>query len=110
MPDPSQHNVIQRPDGVRNGFHPIHMDAIRNLPEFVLDFVSRPGYIAFYLGFVGFWCLWLAFRGLRLGNTKAFGWLPEDAVGAAAIEKGRVWLALAAALLVSGSALWFTSA
>ena len=86
------------------------MDAIQNIPEFVLDFVSRPGYIAFYLGFVGFWCLWLAFRGLRMGDTKAFGWRPADAVGTAAIETGRVWLAISFALIGSGAGLWFANA
>ena len=85
------------------------MDAIRNLPEFVLDFVSRPGYIAFYLGFVGFWCLGLAVRGLQLGDTKAFGFRVPDAIGTAAIETGRVWLAIAVALIGSGAGLWFTA-
>jgi hypothetical protein len=85
------------------------MDAIQHIPEFVLDFVSRPGYIAFYLGFVGFWCLWLAFRGLRMADTKAFGFRTPDAIGEAAIETGRVWLALAVALIFSGAGLWFTS-
>ena len=85
------------------------MDAIRNIPELILEFISRPSYIAFYLGLVGFWCLWLAFRGLRLGNTKAFGRRAPDAEGAAAIETGRIWLALGAVFLASGSALWFRS-
>ena len=40
------------------------MDAILNIPELVQEFVTRPDYTAFYLGFVGFWCLWLAVRGL----------------------------------------------
>lgn len=86
------------------------MDAIRNIPEFVMDFVSRPDYIAFYLGFVGLWCLWLAFRGLRLGDTKAFGFRAPDATGAAAIELGRIWFAIAAVLLTAGSILWFGAA
>ncbi len=86
------------------------MDAIRNIPELVLEFVSRPDYIAFYLGFVGFWCLWLAIRGLKLGDTKAFGFRTPDAVGTAAIETGRVWLVIGAALLTAGSVLWFSVA
>ncbi len=86
------------------------MDAIQNIPEFVLDFVSRPGYIAFYLGFAGFWCLWLAFRGLNMGDTKAFGFRTPDAVGTTAIETGRVWLAISIAFIGSGAGLWFTSA
>ena len=85
------------------------MDAIRNMPELVVEFVTRPDYLAFYLGFVGFWCLWLAFRGLRLGDTKAFGFRADDATGAAAIELGRVWLAIATGLLTAGSILWFAS-
>ena len=84
------------------------MDAIRNTPELILEFVSRPGYISFYLGFVGFWCLWLAFRGLRLGDTKAFGFRAPDAFGEAAIETGRVWLAISVAFIASGAGLWFT--
>ena len=63
------------------------MAAIRNILELVLEFVSRPDYIAFYLGFVGSWCLWLAFRGLRLQDTKAFGFRAPDVSGAAAILK-----------------------
>ncbi len=86
------------------------MDAILNIPEFVVDFVERPGYIAFYLGFLGFWCLWLAVRGLQMGETQAFGFRSPAAVGTAAIETGRVWLALAVALIGSGATLWFTSA
>ena len=86
------------------------MDAIRNIPELVLEFVSRPDYIAFYLGFVGFWCLWLAVRGLKLGDTKAFGFRAPDAVGTAAIETGRVWLMIGAMLLTAGSVLWFSVA
>ena len=86
------------------------MDAILNIPELVQDFISRPGYIAFYLGLVGFWCLWLAVRGLKLGDTKAFGFRTPDAVGTAAIETGRVWLALGAMLLTAGSVLWFSVA
>lgn len=86
------------------------MDAIRNIPELVLEFVSRPDYIAFYLGFVGIWCLWFAIRGLKLGNTKAFGFRTPDAVGTSAIETGRVWLAIAATLLATGSTLWFSVA
>ena len=86
------------------------MDAIRNIPELVLEFVSRPDYIAFYLGFVGFWCLWLAVRGLKLGDTKAFGFRAPDATGVAAIETGRVWLAIGATLLTAGSVLWFSVA
>ena len=84
------------------------MDAVRNIPELVLEFVSRPDYIAFYLGFVGFWCLWLGFRGLKLGNTKAFGFRTPDAVGTIAIETGRVWLVIGATLLAAGSTLWFS--
>ncbi|MCI0777592.1 MAG: hypothetical protein J4N95_05385, partial [Chloroflexi bacterium] len=61
-------------------------------------------------GFVGFWCLWLAYRGLRMGDTKAFGWRPADAVGTAAIETGRVWLAISFALIGSGAGLWFANA
>ncbi len=85
------------------------MDAIRNIPEFVFDFVSRPGYIAFYLGFVGFWCLWLAHRGLRMGGTTGFGFRSPDAIGTAARETGRVWLAVSVALIGSGAGLWFTA-
>ena len=83
------------------------MDAIRNIPELVLEFVTRPDYIAFYLGFVGFWCLWLAFRGLQLGETKAFGFREPDVGGATAMTVGRVWLALATGLLTAGTILWF---
>ncbi len=86
------------------------MDAILNIPELVREFVTRPDYIAFYLGFVGFWCLWLAFRGLKLGDTKAFGFRTPDAVGTAAIETGRVWLVIGATLLTTGSVLWFSVA
>ena len=86
------------------------MDAILNIPELVREFVTRTDYIAFYLGFVGFWCLWLAVRGLKLGDTKAFGFRTPDAVGTAAIETGRVWLVIGAALLTAGSVLWFSVA
>ena len=85
------------------------MDAIQNIPELVVEFITRPGYIAFYLGFVGFWCLWLSYRGLQLGSTQGFGWRPPDAAGEAAVTTGRAWLAIGAALLVTGAALWFTS-
>ncbi len=86
------------------------MDAILNIPELVREFVTRTDYIAFYLGFVGIWCLWLAFRGLKLGSTKAFGFRAPDAIGVTAIETGRVWLTIAAALLATGSVLWFSVA
>ncbi len=86
------------------------MDAILNIPELVREFVSRPDYIAFYLGFVGFWCLWLAIRGLKLGDTKAFGFRAPDATGVTAIETGRVWLVIGVALLAAGSTLWFSVA
>ena len=86
------------------------MDAILNIPELVREFVTRTDYIAFYLGFVGFWCLWLAFRGLKLGDTKAFGFRAPDAVGVTAVEYGRVWLVMGIAMVSTGSVLWFSVA
>ena len=85
------------------------MDAIRNIPELIVEFITRRDYIAFYLGFVGFWCLWLSYRGLQFGSTQGFGWRPPDAAAEAAVAAGRSWLAIGVALLVSGAALWFTS-
>ena len=82
------------------------MDGLRNVPELVLEFISRRDYIGLYLGGVGSWCLWLAYRGLGPGNTKGFGWLAPDAVGEAAVAMGRAWLAIGAALLAAGVGFW----
>lgn len=85
------------------------MDGIRNIPELIAGFITRPDYIAFYLGFIGFWCLWLAYRGLQLGATQGFGFRAPDAMGEAAITTGRTWLGIAAGLLATGTVLWFAS-
>ena len=76
------------------------MDGILNIPELVQEFVTRRDYIAFYLGFLGFWCFWL-------GSTKAFGWRAGDVTGGAAVATGRAWLVIASGLLAAGATLWF---
>ena len=83
------------------------MDGILNIPELVREFVTRRDYIAFYLGFIGFWCFWLSVRGFWLGSTKAFGWRAADATGATAVATGRAWLVVAGGLLGAGATLWF---
>ena len=85
------------------------MDAIRNVPELVLEFISRRDFIALYLGAIGLWCLWLSLKGLRLGRTKGLGWRAADVDGAEAISTGRVWLAIGSGLLAASTSLWFIS-
>lgn len=84
------------------------MDALRNLPELIVEFVTRRDYIALYLGLVGLWCAWLAVRGLRLGSTQAFGFRAPEALGERAVATGKVWLAIAVALIGTGTGLWLT--
>ena len=85
------------------------MDAIRNIPELILEFISRRDFIAFYLGMVGLWCLWLGSQGLRQESTKGFGWRASDVSGEEAEPAGRAWLAIGSGLLVVGTGLWFTA-
>ena len=85
------------------------MDAIRNVPELVLEFISRRDFVAVYLGVVGLWCLWLSFRGLRMESTKGFGWRSGEESGDEAKSVGRAWLVIASGLLASGTGLWFAS-
>ena len=85
------------------------MDGIRNIPELVLEFISRSDFIAIYVGLVGAWFLWFGIRGLRLGNTKGFGWRSADVSEEAAVQAGRAWLMLALGLVSSGVGLWLTT-
>ena len=85
------------------------MDAIRNMPELILEFMTRQDYIAMYLGFVGLWWLWLGYRGLRMGNTRGFGWRAVEVASDTAAVAGRVWLAMGIALFATGFGLWFTA-
>ena len=101
--------MIGHPDNTARSLHCRDVDALRNVPELVLEFISRRDYIGVYLGGVGLWCLWLAYRGLGLGSTKGFGWLAPDAVGEAAASTGRVWLAIGAAVLSAGVGFWFAA-
>lgn len=101
--------VIRHPDRLMDAEHGGSVDAIRNVPELVLEFISRPDYIAMYLGVVGLWCLSLSFRGLRMESTKAFGWRSGDVTGDEAKSVGRAWLVIASGLLASGTGLWFAS-
>ncbi len=84
------------------------MDALRNMPELILEFITRQEYIAMYIGFVGLWWLWLGYRGLRLGNTRGFGWRAVDVANDAAAA-GRTWLGMGFALFAAGIGLWFTA-
>ncbi len=101
--------MIGHPDVTARNPYCRGVDGLRNVPELVLEFISRRDYIGVYLGGVGFWCLWLAYRGLGLGSTKGFGWLAPDAVGAAAVSTGRAWLVIASGLLAVGTGLWIAS-
>ena len=85
------------------------VDGLRNVPELVLEFISRRDYIGVYLGGVGSWCLWLAYRGLSFGSTNGFGWRPPDVVGEAAASTGRAWLAIGATLIAAGVGFWFAA-
>lgn len=85
------------------------MDAIRNIPELILEFISRRDFIAVYLGAVGLWCLWLSSQGLRRESTKGFGWRASDVSGEEAMPAGRAWLAIGSGLLVVGAGLWFAA-
>ena len=85
------------------------MDAIRNIPELILECISRRDFIAVYLGAVGLWCLWLSSQGLRRESTKGFGWRASDVSGEEAMPAGRAWLAIGSGLLVVGAGLWFTA-
>ncbi len=85
------------------------MDALRNVPELILEFITRQDYIAMYLGFIGLWWLWLGYRGLRMGNTRGFGWRSIDVASDAAAVAGRAWLAMGFAFFAAGFVLWFTA-
>ena len=101
--------MILHADAAAGVLHTERMDGISNLPELIADFVTRQDYIAFYLGFVGFWCLWLGYRGLFLRSTPGFGWRAPTAMEAAALSTGRAWLAIGAGSLAAGAGLWFTA-
>ena len=101
--------MIGHPDSTARIPYCRDVDGLRNVPELVLEFISRRDYIGVYLGGVGFWCLWLAYRGLGLGGTKGFGWLAPDAVGEAAASTGRAWLAIGATLMAAGIGFWFAA-
>ena len=85
------------------------MDAFRNIPELILEFISRRDFIAVYLGAVGLWCLWLSSNGLRHVSTKGFGWRASDVSGEEAVLAGRAWLVIGSGLLAAGTGLWFTA-
>ena len=101
--------MINYPDKTVRGYHCRDVDAIRNVPELVLEFISRRDFIAIYLVAVGFWCGWLGVKGLQLDSTKGFGWRAPDLIGEEASAAGRVWLAIAAGLLAVGVGFWISS-
>ncbi len=101
--------MIGHPDIAADAIHCRDVDGLRNIPELILEFISRRDFIAVYLVVVSFWCFSLAFRGLRLGSTKGFGWRAEDATDEAASSTGTAWLAIASSLLATGAGLWFTA-
>ena len=101
--------VIWHPDIADSALHSKGMDAIRNIPELILEFISRRDFIALYLGAVGLWCLWLGSGGLRQESTKGFGWRASDLLGEEAELAGRAWLAIGSGLLIVGTGLWFTA-
>ena len=101
--------MIWHPDIPAGAYHSRDMDVIRNIPELILEFISRRDFLGVYLGALGVWCLWLGFRGLGLGNTKGFGWRAADVAGEAAASVGRAWFAIAAGLLGAGAGLWLSS-
>ncbi len=101
--------MIGHPDSMARSLYCRDVDGLRNVPELVLEFISRRDYIGVYLGGVGSWCLWLAYRGLSFGSTNGFGWRPPDVVGEAAASTGRAWLAIGATLIAAGVGFWLAA-
>ncbi len=82
------------------------MDAIRNLLEFLWDFISRRAFIEAYLLLIGLAFTVSGARGLLSREMRGFGLGPVTLRGAEATRAAGLWFVLGLGLLLSALMLW----